>query len=57
MTQLATEYDPQPLFDGDSSGKAGPQITQKVVDWMGPVEQQFREACEEAAKAMSREAN
>jgi transcriptional regulator GlxA family with amidase domain len=57
VTQLAMEYDPQPPFDGGSPSKAGPQITQKVVDWMGPLEQQFRQACEEAARAVPREAN
>jgi cyclohexyl-isocyanide hydratase len=52
MTQLAMEYDPQPPFDAGSPAKAGPRITQQVADWMGPLEEQFRRACEEAARAM-----
>jgi cyclohexyl-isocyanide hydratase len=57
MPQLAMEYDPQPLVDGGSPGKVGSRITQKVVDWMSPVEQRFRQACEEAAKALPPQAS
>jgi transcriptional regulator GlxA family with amidase domain len=51
-TQLAMEYDPEPPFDAGSPKKAGPAITKKVREWMGPLDGKFRRACEEAAKAM-----
>jgi cyclohexyl-isocyanide hydratase len=52
MTQLAMEYDPQPPFDCGSPAKAGPEVTQQVLSWMGPFAQQMLKTCAQAALAM-----
>jgi transcriptional regulator GlxA family with amidase domain len=52
MTQLAIEYDPAPPFDAGSPAKAGPEITRKVRDWMGPLAGKMLKACAQAAKEM-----
>ena len=52
MTQLAIEYDPEPPFRAGTPGTAGPEITQRVRDWMRPFDGLMREACERASRAM-----
>lgn len=52
MTQLALEYDPAPPFDAGSPKKAGPQITQQALKWMGPFSGKMTQACLQAAKSM-----
>jgi transcriptional regulator GlxA family with amidase domain len=51
-SQLAMEYDPQPPFDAGSPQKAGPQITQNVIKWLGPMQGKMLQACQQAAKNM-----
>ncbi len=53
MTQLAMEYDPHPPFDAGTPRTAGPEITKKVLDWMGPFGERMRRASEEAARALN----
>jgi transcriptional regulator GlxA family with amidase domain len=53
MSQLAMEYDPAPPFDAGTPKKAGPEITKKVQDWLGPMGGKMAAACAAAAKAMS----
>ena len=52
MAQLAIEYDPEPPFHAGTPGTAGPEITRKVRDWMGPFEGLMQQASEKASKAM-----
>lgn len=54
MTQLAMEYDPEPPFRAGTPGEAGPEITRKVRDWMGPFEGLMRRVSEEAGRTMPR---
>ena len=52
MTQLAMEYDPQPPFHAGTPEQAGPEITRKVLDWLGPFGDGMRRACESASRSM-----
>lgn len=52
MSQLAMEYDPEPPFEAGTPKQAGPEITKKVLDWLGPLDGLMRQACEQSAKAM-----
>lgn len=51
-SQLAMEYDPDPPFDAGSPAKAGPEITKKVIAWLGPFQGKMLMACQQAAKSM-----
>ncbi|WP_395339595.1 DJ-1/PfpI family protein [Ningiella sp. W23] len=37
MSQLALEYDPKPPFDAGTPAKAGPEIMNKMENWLGPM--------------------
>jgi putative intracellular protease/amidase len=52
MTQLAMEYDPEPPFHAGTPNEAGPEITRRVREWLGPFDSLMRQACESAASAM-----
>ena len=52
MTQLAIEYDPEPPFQAGTPSTAGPEITQRVRDWLGPFAGMMTQSCERASKAM-----
>jgi transcriptional regulator GlxA family with amidase domain len=52
MTQLALEYDPAPPFRCGTPKTAGPELTKKVSEWMGPLGTRMFQVCAEAAKAM-----
>lgn len=52
MSQLALEYDPEPPFQAGTPREAGPEITQKVRDWLGPLDAVIRQVCEQTAKSM-----
>jgi cyclohexyl-isocyanide hydratase len=52
MTQLAMEYDPQPPFRAGSPEEAGPEITRKVRDWIGPLGDGLRRVSEEAGRSL-----
>ncbi|AGA28344.1 DJ-1/PfpI family protein [Singulisphaera acidiphila] len=54
MSQLAMEYDPKPPFHAGTPKEAGPEITKKVRDWLGPLDGVMRQVCEQSAKAMPR---
>ena len=53
MTQLAIEYDPQPPFHAGTPKQAGPDLTRKVMDWLGPLNAKMKNVCEEAGKALA----
>ncbi len=53
MTQLALEYDPQPPFNAGTPKVAGPELTQKVIEWLGPMNDKMLYACEAASKALA----
>ncbi len=52
MTQLAMEYDPEPPFNAGSPREAGPEITGKVLEWMGPMGGRMQQVSEEAGRAL-----
>lgn len=52
MTQLAIEYDPEPPFHAGTPKQAGPEITRRVREWLGPLDVMMRQSCEAAGKAM-----
>ena len=54
MTQLAMEYDPQPIYHAGSPTGAGPEITRQVSDWLAPFSRVMSQACTQASQAMKR---
>lgn len=52
MTQLALEYDPEPPFRAGTPAEAGPDVTKKVRDWMGPFGTVMHRVCEQASRSM-----
>ncbi len=52
MTQLAMEYDPQPPFHAGTPKQAGSALTQKVMDWLGPLNAKMKHVCEQASQTM-----
>jgi len=54
MSQLAMEYDPEPPFRAGTPKEAGPEITRRVREWMGPLGGMMRQVSEAASKAMPR---
>ncbi len=52
MSQLALEYDPAPPFDAGTPDKAGPEIMEKMHDWLGPVGDMLPAMAEKAAEKM-----
>lgn len=53
MTQLAIEYDPQPPFNAGTPKVAGPALTQKVIEWLGPMNDKMLQSCEAASRALA----
>lgn len=54
LSQLALEYDPAPPFDAGTPEKAGPEIMNKMKDWLGPSEDILMPMCAAAAKDMGK---
>jgi cyclohexyl-isocyanide hydratase len=52
MTQLAMEYHPEPPFRAGTPNEAGPEITRRVREWMGPLVGMMKQVSETASKAM-----
>ena len=54
QTQLALEYDPQPPFDAGSPQAAGPEVTQRVIQWLAPVEAGMQQVFAQTSGAEAR---
>jgi cyclohexyl-isocyanide hydratase len=54
MSQLAMEYDPEPPFQAGTPKEAGPEVTRKVREWLGPLDSVMKQVCEQSAKSMPR---
>lgn len=54
MSQLVMEYDPEPPFRAGTPKEAGPELTRKAMEWLGPIDGVMRQACEQSAKAIPR---
>jgi cyclohexyl-isocyanide hydratase len=52
MTQLAMGYHPEPPFRAGTPNEAGPEITRRVREWMGPLVGMMKQVSETASKAM-----
>lgn len=52
MTQLAMEYDPEPPFHAGTPKEAGPEVTRRVQEWLGPFGGMMRQVSEAASKCM-----
>ncbi len=54
MSQLALEYDPAPPFDAGTPAKAGPEIMNKMAEWLGPMGDVLTPMCAAAAENMGK---
>lgn len=52
MSQLALEYDPAPPFDSGTPEKAGPEIMEKLGEWLGPMSDVLMPMMDRAASNM-----
>jgi transcriptional regulator GlxA family with amidase domain len=52
MISLALEYDPQPPFRAGTPKQAGVEITQKVMEWMGPLNAELKDVCEKVRQTL-----
>ncbi|KQN07158.1 glutamine amidotransferase [Sphingobium sp. Leaf26] len=54
IQQLAMQYDPEPPFDVGVPAKAGPELTQAAIAWMGGVGIDMRDVAAQAARDMGK---
>jgi cyclohexyl-isocyanide hydratase len=50
LAQLMMEYDPQPPFHAGTPEGAGPEVLQKMIEWIAPMAVEMQQAVEQASK-------